>query len=70
MTAILTDNGDLLIPVDFCVAAERVPPGDPRYPELLETAIREEDLQGTPEEDATLAAEFEDRFLRRQTRSA
>ena len=70
MTAILKTNGDLLVPLGECVAAERVTPSDPRYAALLPGAIPKEDLRGTPERDAALLAEFERRFQEKQQRSA
>jgi hypothetical protein len=69
MTAILQDDGTLLVPVDAC-AAERVTPGDPRYAELLADSFPAAELRGTPGEDAALAASWERNFDDRQPRSA
>jgi hypothetical protein len=70
MTAILQDDGDLLVPVGACAAAERVRPDDPRYGVLLADSVPASALQGTAEEDAVLAARFELSYQRRQPRSA
>lgn len=70
MTAILLDDGDLLVPLGACVAAERIHTGDPRYSTLLEGAVPASDLCGTPADDAALAARFELNHQARQARSA
>lgn len=70
MTAILQDNGDLLVPVGACAAAVRVRPGDPDYDELRPDSLPAAALRGAPGEDATLAARFERAYRDRQPRSA
>lgn len=70
MTAILQDNGDLLVPVGACAAAERVQPDDPRYAELLAGSMASVVLCGTPEEDVDLSTRFAQRYRARQSRIA
>jgi hypothetical protein len=70
MTAILQDDGTLLVPVGACAAAERVRPGDPRYAQLLPGAAVAAELCGTSEEDAALAARWERGYQDYQPRSA
>jgi hypothetical protein len=70
MTAILQDDGELLVPSGACVAAERVRPGDPRYEALLADSIPVAALRGSTEEDAALAARFELHYWQGHPRSA
>jgi hypothetical protein len=70
MTAILQDDGTLLVPVDGSCAADRVRPGDHRYADLLAESVPAATLHGTIEEDASLAARFERQFRESQPRSA
>lgn len=70
MTAILQDDGTLLVPVGACAAAERVGPGDPRYEALLADSFPAAALPGAPGEDAALASRFEHDYRQAQSRSA
>jgi hypothetical protein len=70
MTPILQDDGDLLVPVGECVAAEAISTGDPRYVELLAESVAAAGLRGTSEEDAALLARFERSYRGQRPRSA
>ena len=67
--AILKD-GKLLLPHDVGCGAEVVATGDPRYDELFDDAIRDEDLCGTPEENAALAARWLETWALEDRRTA
>ncbi|WP_157419882.1 hypothetical protein [Actinomadura kijaniata] len=58
MIAFKQANGDLLVPLDECVAARRVHPGDPEYAQLEATAIDAGALAPDPVTDAELEARW------------
>lgn len=64
MRAILK-AGQLLLPHDAGCGAEVITTSDPRYAALLGDAVRDEDLNGTLDEDAELAARWAAREHRR-----
>ncbi|SEG94278.1 hypothetical protein SAMN04489712_1459 [Thermomonospora echinospora] len=63
-------NGELLLPHPVGCGAELITPDDPRYDDLLAHAVRDEDLNGTPEQNAALAARWAAKWAREDRRTA
>lgn len=63
-------DGDLLLPHDAGCGAELISPDDPRYDELYVGAVRDEDLDGTPEQNTALAERWRRKWALEELRSA
>lgn len=63
-------NGELLLPHEVGCGAELITPDDSRYPGLHANAVRDEDLQGTPEHSSTLAARWRHKWALEERRTA
>jgi hypothetical protein len=63
-------GGELLLPHHVGCGAEVIGPDDPRYPQLVAGAIRDEDLNGTPEEDAAFADRWSAKWALQGRRTA
>lgn len=63
-------DGELLLPHDVGCGAEVIAPADPRYVSLHASAIRDEDLNGTPEQDAALAERWRAKWALEDRRTA
>ena len=63
-------NGELLLPHDVGCGAELIRPDDPRYEALFAHAVRDEDLNGTAEQNAALAERWAARWALEDRRSA
>jgi hypothetical protein len=67
--AVLKD-GKLLLPHDAGCGASVIPPDDPRYETLRADAVVDEDLAGTPEENAAVAARWRHKWALEGRRTA
>jgi hypothetical protein len=63
-------NGELLLPHEVGCGAELIRPDDPRYVDLAIGAIRDEDLDGTPQDNAVLADRWRARWALDDRRTA
>ncbi|MDA8368934.1 MAG: hypothetical protein M0026_03590 [Nocardiopsaceae bacterium] len=63
-------GGTLLLPHDVGCGASEISPEDPRYEVLRADAVVDEDLNGTPEENASVAARWRRKWALEDRRSA
>ena len=70
MARAMLKSGKLLLPHDAGGGASEVTPDDPRYDGLRADAIAEDDLDGTPEENAAVAARWRRKWALEDRRTA
>ncbi|MFD0900375.1 hypothetical protein [Actinomadura sediminis] len=70
MAEAMLKDGKLLLPHDAGCGASEITPDDPRYDELRADAVVEDDLDGTPEENAAVAARWRRKWALEDRRSA
>lgn len=63
-------NGELLLPFDVGCGADVITPDDPRYETLRADAVVDEDLNGTSEEAADIAARWRRKWTLDERRTA
>lgn len=63
-------HGELLLPHEFGCGAELIAPDDPRYGALSAGAVRDEDLDGTAEQSASLADRWRAKWAVEDRRTA
>jgi hypothetical protein len=63
-------DGRLLLPHDAGCGAELITPADPRYASLAENAVRDDALDGSAEQDASLADRWRAKWAFEDRRTA
>ncbi|GLZ14883.1 hypothetical protein Acsp04_51180 [Actinomadura sp. NBRC 104425] len=70
MAQAVLKGGRLLLPHDAGCGASEITPDDPRYADLRADAVVDEELNGTPEENAAIAAKWRRKWALEERRSA